>query len=204
MKKTLLIVFVLAAASLMVSAHGNNFDEAEEIIKSRASCSQLTDEQLELIGDYYMEQMHPGEAHEVMDEMMGGEGSESLRQMHIKLARAFYCGEQSAMSPGVMDVMMGRGNGAMGSSGLENREGMMGIMSGYGMMSWPTDRGFGWLWMIVWLALWIGIIWLVVWLIRKPAGKKKMSALETLKRLYAKGEITKKQFAQIKKEMRGR
>ncbi len=52
-------------------------------------CSELTDEDFERIGDAYMESIHPGEAHEVMDRMMGGEGSEALRSMHIRMGRGY-------------------------------------------------------------------------------------------------------------------
>ena len=77
------ILLVLVAG--FVSAH-ENFTETKELIDSNISCDKLTDEQLEEIGDYYMEQMHPGEAHEMMDKMMGGEGSEDLKQMHVTMA----------------------------------------------------------------------------------------------------------------------
>jgi hypothetical protein len=75
----------------VVSAHsGDTFANAEEIINQRISCSELTNEQLEILGDYFMEQMHSGELHEIMDERMGGEGSDSLRQIHINMGKTFY------------------------------------------------------------------------------------------------------------------
>ncbi len=108
-----IIAFLLISINF-ANAHGEeDFAKAEELIKQKISCSELTDEQLELIGDYYMEQMHPGELHEIMDERMGGEGSESLRQVHINIARAFYCGEHGAMPNNMMNIMMGR-SGMMG------------------------------------------------------------------------------------------
>lgn len=112
MKK--LLSFVLLAVMLAVSAaaHGEeDFATAEELITQKISCDDLSDDQLELIGDYFMEQMHPGELHEIMDERMGGEGSVSLRQAHINMARSFYCGEHAVMGPAMMGTMMGRSNG---------------------------------------------------------------------------------------------
>jgi len=110
-------VFVIIAALVIllpvnISAHSDeDFAQAEALMNQSVSCNQFTDEQLELIGDYYMEQMHPGEAHEYMDQMMGGEGSESLRQMHINIASRIYCGETSYAGYG----MMGSYNGMMGN-----------------------------------------------------------------------------------------
>ncbi|PIN94673.1 hypothetical protein COU53_02550 [Candidatus Pacearchaeota archaeon CG10_big_fil_rev_8_21_14_0_10_30_48] len=115
------ILLVLVAG--LVSAHEHDFTEAKQLVDSGVSCDNLTDEQLEMIGDYYMEQMHPGEAHEYMDEMMGGEGSESLKQVHINMARNIYCGESGNMMGGgmmsMMSMMMGSG-GMMGNSYYQN------------------------------------------------------------------------------------
>ena len=82
-KEKILIVLcvVLLAGALIfgadkVSAHSDaEFAAAESIISHNTPCSELNDTQLEMIGDYYMEQIHPGEQHEYMDAMMGGEGS---------------------------------------------------------------------------------------------------------------------------------
>ena len=104
----LIIAFVLILS--LVYANGEEvFLKAEEIIKQKIPCNLLSENQLESIGEFYMEQMHPGELHEIMDERMGGEGSASLRQTHISLAKAFYCGENQMMSVGMMNTMMGRG-----------------------------------------------------------------------------------------------
>ena len=111
----LLLLSMLLISISFATAHGEeDFAKAEELIKQKLSCSELTNEQLELIGDYYMEQMHPGELHEIMDERMGGEGSESLRLVHINIAKAFYCGEHGIMPANMMNVMMGR-SGMMGN-----------------------------------------------------------------------------------------
>src|SRR3989338_3442138 len=99
------LIFVLGIN--LALAHGN-FNETKKLIDSEISCNELSDEQLEEIGDYYMEQMHPVESHELMDNMMGGEGSESLKQMHINMAKRLYCNEDTGGSMG-----MGMTNGGM-------------------------------------------------------------------------------------------
>ena len=102
MKRIAVAWIVLLTIFSSALAHTDaNVTEIEQIINQRIPCSQLTDEQLEAIGDYYMELMHPGQAHEIMDQMMGGEGSESLRQMHILMARRIYCGENQYTFEGI-------------------------------------------------------------------------------------------------------
>ncbi len=107
MKKLSLFVTLVLMVGL-ANAHEADFAEAKRLVGSGASCANLTQDQLEIVGDYYMEQMHPGAAHETMDAMMGGEGSESLRQMHIQIARASYCNESGSMNTGggMMSGMM--------------------------------------------------------------------------------------------------
>ncbi|RME32146.1 hypothetical protein D6789_00455 [Candidatus Woesearchaeota archaeon] len=117
MKKSLLIVLFLFSVHI-VSAHAghaehSSFEQAEALINAEIPCELLTEEQLEMIGDYYMEQMHPGEEHERMDEMMGGEGSEALRDMHVRMARSMYCSEETEGMGGESHAMMSH---AMGRS----------------------------------------------------------------------------------------
>lgn len=131
MTKTIFIASMILLLSIsFVFAHEHDFAETKKLIDSKISCDKLVDEQLESIGEYYMGQVHPGEAHELMDKMMGGEGSETLRQMHINMAKRLYCNENiniGMMGGGMMSMMMGMQNpmqtnlaqGMMGNFGYD-------------------------------------------------------------------------------------
>jgi len=72
------------------------------------------------------------------------------------------------------------------------------MMGGYGM-GW-----FGGIFMLIfWIAVVIGIVFLIRWLVQSTRGGvgSSESALEILKRRYAKGEIDKKEFEQKKKDL---
>ncbi|MDO8460013.1 MAG: hypothetical protein Q7S74_02810 [Nanoarchaeota archaeon] len=114
-----LFIMFLAVATL-VSA--DEFDYARTLIQNKIPCNQLNESQLEQIGDYFMEQMHPGELHKVMEERLGGEGSESLRQAHINMGKIFYCGESGTMYSGMVNVMMGRSYGMIGGGMMNGRD----------------------------------------------------------------------------------
>ena len=186
MKKifTILIFGMLLLSVSLVFAHEHDFNETKQLIDSGISCDKLTDEQLESIGDYYMEQMHPGEAHKMMDQMMGGEGSESLRQVQINMAKRLYCNEDigGMMGGGMMNMMMG--NNMMGN--------------------YPAYYGYNNFWNVLWMVFLIGAIALIVWLIYKftKKGKEPETPINILQKRYAKGEINKKQFDEMKKELR--
>src|SRR3989338_4638663 len=90
LNKNLVLYFIIALLSIGIVFSQSDeeiFKEAKQLIDAKTPCNELTEDQLEHIGDYLMEQIHPGEAHEVMDKMMGGEGSESLKFMHIAMAK---------------------------------------------------------------------------------------------------------------------
>ena len=72
-------------------------------------------------------------------------------------------------------------------------------MGGYGMMGF--GMGFGFIFMLLFWGL---IIWLIVTLINSAQSNKKddLDSLTILKKRYAKGEITKKEFGSMKKEIR--
>lgn len=76
------------------------------------------------------------------------------------------------------------------------------------MWFWGTHGGWGWLWMIFTLFFLAGIVLLIIFLIRYIQGSEKKhlppsseEPLEIIKRRYAKGEITKEQFEQMKKDL---
>src|SRR3990167_9960883 len=115
MRKTILVIFAVLMLTLnLVSAiTQQEIKEAKGLIDSKADCKSLSDSQLEIMGEYYMEQMHPEESHELMHQMMGlKEGSEAEEQFHINMANSIYCGEENAfgsgmMGGGMMNMMMG-------------------------------------------------------------------------------------------------
>jgi putative membrane protein len=94
------------------------------------------------------------------------------------------------------------GWGMMGLGGF----GMMGrgMMGGYGYSGWsPLGMILSW---VVWALIIGGVVLLVIGLARNagrlPAGTPSDgSVLEILKTRYAKGEINKEQFDQIKRDL---
>lgn len=200
----LMMILLMASGLTTVYANGeHDFGEAEAIIENKIPCNELTDAQLEELGDYYMELMHPGEAHELMDARMGGEGSESLKAVHINMGRSFYCRDSGAMMGGMMGMMGTGGMGMMGTAFGMMGDYMAGSYSPWGNPWWMS----GWM-IFFWLLFWGGIIWFVVWLIRQTAEKGKgegrregESALVILGKRYAKGELTKKQYQQMRKAL---
>ncbi len=73
-------------------------------------------------------------------------------------------------------------------------------MGGYGMMGF--GMGFGFIFMLLFWGL---IIWLIVTLINaSQSNKNEQDSLTILKRRYASGEITKRQYEEMKKELMGK
>ena len=71
-------------------------------------------------------------------------------------------------------------------------------MGGYGMMGF--GMGFGFLFMLL---FWGVLIWLVVTLSNAgQSGKKEEDHSIILKKRYASGEISKKQYEEMKKELK--
>ncbi|MEK6983845.1 MAG: hypothetical protein AABX33_04695 [Nanoarchaeota archaeon] len=197
MKKIMFVLAVILLLNLsLANAHitQQEINEVKSLIDSKADCKSLSDHQLEIMGEYYMEQMHPGESHELMHKMMGlKEGSEAEEQSHINMAKAIYCGEANAFGSGGM-----MGGGMMGMT--------MNKIMGYGMMgSYPASyahSNYGY-WNILWVLLFATVIFLIVWIIYRFGIKKTASEtpLNILRLRFAKGEITKKEFENMKMEL---
>jgi len=210
MKKIIMLILgVLLVSLVLVSANGDHqqaFEEGKQLVESKISCDELTNKQLESIGEYYMEQMHPGEAHEAMHEMMGiEEGTEYHEQVHVNMARMMYCGESGSMmggSGGMMGMMPMMMN-MMGGGNMMNSGGMM----GNNIMGSSTGSSSWWLWNIIlalfWIALLVALILLIILLYKKIMGKpmEDKSTLEILKRRYAEGEINKREYESMKKSL---
>ena len=79
---------------------------------------------------------------------------------------------------------------------------------GPGMMDWGF--GMGWLGFIVmgifWILIIVAIIFLIRWLVVSSRGgshsqKSEETAIEILKKRYAKGEINREEFEEIKRDL---
>ena len=169
MNKQLIYFLIFVFCAGIVYSAADEFAEAKKLIDAKTQCSKLTEKQLEGIGDYLMEQMHPGQAHELMDKMMGGEGSESLKLMHIAIAKRLYCNEiNDVVNYGLMGYGRGTNYGGMMKmmgSGFFGTN-MMGYGSGYGMMENYKYGYFGFL-SLLWIILSVGLVILVyLWILK--------------------------------------
>ncbi len=75
-----------------------------------------------------------------------------------------------------------------------------GTMGGYGMMGYGGSI-IGWAFMIL---FWAALVLAIIWLYKQVRGEEKAVAetpLDVLKKRYAKGEITKDEFNEMKKEI---
>jgi putative membrane protein len=74
----------------------------------------------------------------------------------------------------------------------------------WGDYGWGMGFGWGWLFMIL---FWILIILGIVYLVKLIAGGEKRTtgetALDILKKRYVKGEISKEEFEEKKKDLTG-
>ncbi len=85
-----------------------------------------------------------------------------------------------------------------------------GGMMGFGMMGWG-GFGFSPLWWIFMLLFWVliigGIAMLLVWLFRQAprtgagAGPPTSRPLDILRERYARGEITREQYAEMRRDL---
>ena len=216
------IAGLLLAVAMPVLAQNNDghnrsiADVIGEIIESQSvssqgdiRCDDVTDDQFEELGDAVMQAMiGDDQQHELMDNMMGGEGSESLRSMHIAMGQRYLgCAQGTYGTMGMMGGMMsmipfrqgfpafaqgygGHGAGQSGSSwGMFGPWGMMGGSWGIGML-------------LFWIIIIVGIVLLVKWLVGQPGTQTRgKSALDILKERYAKGEINKEEFESKKKDL---
>ncbi len=98
------------------------------------------------------------------------------------------------------------GFGMMGPGMMGGYGGMGGMMGGFGAQGFAFNPLGAILSLVFWALIIAGIVLLVVWLVRN-AGRTGLSApssdpaLETLKTRYARGEITKEQFEEMRRTL---
>lgn len=202
MKKIIFISILVfgIAGNLSVLAHGIEEETRGKVIFEKLeakeiSCESLINDDFEAIGEYFMSQI-AGTSHEAMNSMMiqmlGEEGEE---QMHIAMGKRMSSCEPTAnmMNNGVM------GGGMMGES-----NNMMRNMMDWN--KWNFRSGWAWLGWVFMILFWALItVWIIIpvkWLIDQMTGKsKEKSALDILKKRYAKGEISKEELEEKKKDL---
>ncbi|MBI5622006.1 hypothetical protein HY933_04045 [Candidatus Falkowbacteria bacterium] len=113
-----LLAFILVLSPVVALADsGEDFASAKALVDAKTPCSQLSNEQLETIGDYYMEQIHPGSQHQWMEQMMGGDDSDNVALTHLVMAKQLYCGQNTGwgmMGGGMMNWGGGSGLSRLG------------------------------------------------------------------------------------------
>lgn len=203
----LLALVITPSVALAQSDEGHNrsiADVISEITESQnvssqsdLSCDSINDDQFEELGDAVMQAMiGDDEAHEVMDNMMGGEGSESLRSMHIAMGQRYLgCAQGQFGTMGMMGGMMSM----MGTGGWQGGNGFM-MNSSYGPWG-AMHSGWGVGMILFWIIVIVAVVLLVKWLAGQSGGHKGGSALNILKARYAKGDITKEEFEAKKKDI---
>jgi|DewCreStandDraft_2_1066082.scaffolds.fasta_scaffold01198_27 putative membrane protein len=80
---------------------------------------------------------------------------------------------------------------------------MMGGMMGPGMMRWG-EAGSPW-WLLAWAAGWLivagGLILAVAWAVRLARSSARPDPLAILKERYARGELTREQYEQMRRDL---
>ena len=222
-KTMILVAAMMLVASVMFAGPVSAQDEGKslkdvvaEIRKSQnlqedqpIDCSLVTDKQYEEVGEAWMDLMVPNaQRHQMMDRMMGGEGSESLANAHRAMG-ARYLGCYDGDWPGPV-MGFGLGGYGMGSYGMGGYGmggyGQGGMMHGYGYNRGYNNGGWwwgGWWWWIIVIIVIGGVIWLIA---ASSGGAKERArhgtaAMEILKNRYARGEISKEEFEKMKRDI---
>ena len=139
---------------------------------SKIACDKVSGENLEALGDAAMGKMLGSpEQHEIMDKMMGGEGSESLKTVHKNMGLNYLgCSGSAGFGSGMMNMM---GNWSSFNN-LKNYNPMMGNFGFNNMMGWGWGWSlFGWVTMILfWVLTVVVIVALIKWLLTDKNKKK--------------------------------
>jgi len=133
-------------------------------------CPKVSNDQFEKIGDAWMDVRIGNEAaHERMDQMLGGEGSQSLTNAHIQMGENYLGCNTNGTQYNWMPMMLDYQNTASKGGGFP----MMGWGYGYGNGGNGFGWGFGALGLILWLVVLIDFILAGIWLWQQIRSPKK-------------------------------
>lgn len=167
-------------------------DIYDQLQNKQTTCAKLTDNDFDALGDFFMNRMMGSSIHEVMDQHMAQTlGSAGERQAHIAMGErlsgcntnANYPSPAENYAPTAWMGMMGDNN-----SGWD-------MMGGYDNSSWSGIDV-----MLTALLVVAIVAALFAWL--RPRARIAALPIDILKTRYAKGEITKEEFEQLKRDIR--
>ena len=206
MKKVILIlilsiltVFALASVSLADEMKLKSTDTILSEIRTEQGISnsgkidpsKVSQAKLEELGDSVMEAMIGNTAmHDQMDIRLGGDGSASLKAVHINIGLNYL----SDYPNGMMNLMSG---GMLSNNNSTTAPGW----NGYGMMDSFASAGIVVGFFLLLLIIIIAIIVFALLKSKKTTAAHEAS-FEILGRRYANGEITKEEFDNMTKNIR--
>lgn len=172
------------------------------------TCDSLRDVDFGALGEYFMGQsIGNTQRHALMNQMMTNMmGEEGEEQMHVVMGKRLSNCEPNAQVPqsgiGFMPMMwmmgsagspqVGGGGNSMMGQGWGN---MMGGWNGFGLLGWIPM-------LLFWIILILGVVALLRYLGRSGQHESGKTPIEILKERYAKGEIDKKEFEQMEKDIK--
>jgi putative membrane protein len=201
-KKTLVlisVIFFLAMPAVLFADDDKHSGSVEDVLKAirqeqnvtqnkDINADKVSDKLLEELGEAVMSLRVPDERqHEWMDNMMGGEGSESLRAAHMRMGYAYLTGgfRGRGMSGGGMMMGAGWDRPMMGGDGW----GMRSFMGG----PWGVV-----LLIVAVTAIGGAVIFAVARARRTTTTDDPLAILKTR---LAKGEITKEEYDTLKHDV---
>lgn len=191
-------VFAAEDASTLATGIANGLIILQKLQTKELTCATLSNQEFEYMGEYFMGQMM-GNAHEAMNiairQRIGEAGEEA---MHISMGQRFSGCNATAPLPidgaGFFPMVQMMG-GVFSPSTWASRTMMTGriMMAGWSGMSWAWA-----------LLLYSGLVILIAlsvrWLV-KIKNKPEKSLLDIVKERYAKGELSKEHFDEIRNEL---
>jgi len=178
----------------------------EKLQSKKVACQNLSDEDFEHLGEYFMGQMM-GDAHSAMNEMiMRMHGEEGENQIHVAMGKrlsgcdpnAIISAQEQGWMP-MMQMMWGGWSTPFNTNQLNNHM-MYGLNNGMG----GGFSIFGGFFMIFWwVMIVVAVVALVKWIMHQSGTRnfQGKSALDILKERYARGEIDKKEFEEKRKDL---
>lgn len=179
----------------------------DRLMSKQVVCANLSDDEFDVLGDYFMGlRLGDTASHVYMNNMMKRMmGEEGEKQMHVALGKRLSGCDNTTPFPARganFLLMMGLG-GMMNSSNnfFGGTNSMMGYNGWSNMFGW---NGFGIspiFSLVILVLIILGILFLVKRLLTKRDSTVTKSSKDILSERYAKGEVDKKTFEEMKKDL---